>query len=214
MQDLMAVSIPLETELSYISQEAGPVTTDDLSHIIREASIIPSETMAFNMYFKTIERTIPRSSADIIVKPNKTRLGLEKIVILPPLNEPQLFQVLNGGRLEELRVNYPGFFSSTDDFAEGAEALGILRDNLDFLQKAGYELSISPFRIGHYIVQVPSSFSGFSRDYGAKVNLRTKEMIKGKPERKLVLSFTQDMESSREVRVYREILNLLNRSLE
>ena len=209
----MAVVIPYETELTYIDQEVGPVSSYDLLYFIRKAPIINSETMSFDLRFEASEGEIHGSSADIIIDPIKARPGLEKIVVPSPGNESQFLQILNGGKLETLDLGYPSFSSPKDAFASGAKAFEILKDNLEILQKAGYELNTSPFRIGHYIVELPSP-QGFIRGYGAKVYLRTTELLKGKPERKLVLSFTKDVELSREVIVYREILNLFNASRE
>ena len=208
-----AISIPYETKLTYINQEIGPIDAGHLSYLLGKIPGINSETMSFELFFKARQGFISGSSADLTIDLEKSRLGLEKIVFPSPRDEAHLLRILNGGKLETLNLEFPPFSASRDDFAYGAKAFGVLWDNLETLKEAGYESDVSRFTVGHHVVELPYPF-GYFRAYGAKVKLKTEQLIKGKPERKLVLSFTQDMESSKEVRIYKELLDLFNRNLE
>src|SRR3989339_607386 len=81
----------------------------------------------------------------------------------------------------------------------------ILKDNLELFKSNGYKIDPKSFSIGHNVIPLPDRYPGFfCHSYTAKINVCTQELIKGKSERKLVLSYTSDMTTSNEFAVYSE----------
>lgn len=199
------MSLEYREDVHYTTKEVGPITSDDLLSLIAGAPV-SSETMYFNLRLLSNQEVLPNSSADIAINPNKGTMNLRKISVPLPHNNSEFSRILEGGRLRRLSLEYPGFRSEKSDFNLGSKALEIARDNLEFLLKAGYDLD--SVCLGHYMVKVPGNHPGFfTKSYGALVHVKTHELIKDQPERKLVLSFTGDKKDSEEVKVYQKIFS-------
>lgn len=203
----MTTPIPYEKELVYQSQEVGPINREHIARLIRDMPVFTSSTL-FYMDFVATLGYVPKSRADLRVDREKRQLYLENCVFPSgKVVDIGFRRILDGGKLKELSLHYPESHGTQEDFLVGGDALEIVKENMPYLKEAGYEIDAATFKIGHHIVRVPDGFPGFfTTSYGAKVLIATQELIKGKPERKLVLDFTHDVESSNEVRVYREFL--------
>jgi len=209
----MTATIPYEKDLVYKTLEAGPLNPGDIWKLIEAVPSHLTSTTFFNMVFLASQGAIPESSADLRIDREKEMLYLEQI------NYPsggdgdksKFKGALTGGKLERLSLRYPGFPGTQEDFLHGGHGFEILRNNLADLREASYDLIISSFGIAHYLVEVSPRYPGFfQRDYKGKVSVRAEELIKGKPERKLVLKFTSDLSESPEAKAYSEVIGLIN----
>jgi len=130
-----------------------------------------------------------------------------------PQNRSQFVVVLDGGKLEKLSLDYPGFHGKEEDFWNAGKALRIVGFNLERFRRSGYLLDPSSLKLSHHLVKTTNSFApAFFSNYAGRINLRTEEMVKDEPERKLVLAFTHDLADSDEVMAYREILDSIDSS--
>ena len=206
----MVVQLELVDGLHYETYEAGPLT--EIYYPFLDRIPFSENTAYFSLDFLARRGIIPDTNATMTVNTQERRLELEE----GPYGMSNIVNLLNGGRIEKLQLRYPPLNRKEGEyFDKGEEAFRILRDNFELLEENSYNPDISSLRVMHYIVKAygggfaPSMFSSFT----GKVHLKTQELVKGKPERKLVLSFTHDLESSPEVVAYKELLDSVNHAV-
>ena len=204
----MIKSIPYEKHLSYTTKEFGPLKPRDLSFLFDSVPLTEA-SMTFHLDFFASRGVIPGTSAEIRVVRAGKRLSFEEF----NFNDVPFHNILSGGKIERLSLSYPGFKSSMQDAFYGAEAFQIVRENKRDLRVAGYYLDSSSFALRHHLVECTrsSDIEFYSRRYQGKVVVATEELVQGKPDRKIVLSYTSDLAESEEVKVYSKALDLLRR---
>lgn len=211
----MEVEIPwAERRVVREECEVGPVTNEDVEYLLKNAPTTRSPSF-FRLDFVAEEDAIPETSAKVIINPKGKGFifGLEDIHF-PYIDEAAGFnQILDGGRLETLSLEYPGRRQGKrEDYGVAGRALGFLGRNLQTFFNYGYKVVPSSLTIANYMVQVPQSFApGLFSSYTGKLAISTDEMIKGEPEIKLILGFTHDIEDSVEVQRYKQIFDAIKK---
>jgi hypothetical protein len=199
-----------EGPLCFETYEVGPIRSEDIFFLLENAPETESATF-FGMRFLAELGTIPGSSADLTIDLKRKGLGLKNSFIPSPKNRSQFEATLDGGKLEKLSLDYPDFHGKKEDFWNAGKALKIVGWNLKRFQRNDYSLDPSSLKLSHYLVETPNRFApAFFCNYLGRINLRTKEMVKGGSKRKLVLTFTHDLADSDEVRAYRELLDSID----
>ena len=194
------MTIPYEHRVSFNTQEIGPIESNTLASL--EIAPTTSESILLSLNFlATGNDILAKSSAEILVDTENEAMYMGKIHIPQPENSEEFKKLLNVMKLERLTFTQ----RTKEDFLSGSKALKILKDNLELFKSNGYKIDPKSFSIGHNVIQLPDRYPGFfCHSYTAKINVCTQELIKGKSERKLVLSYTSDMTTSNEFAVYSE----------
>lgn len=199
------MGLPYERHLHFITEEEGPISPGTLESLF-EMAPTTSDTLSFSLSFIAQPGSaLPGSTAKLQIDPNNgNRIVLEEKYI-PDVTNPKLFtRILEGVKFERLNLSYPAFRQTEEHFSSGSKALEILKSNLKAFRETGYSIDPMHIRLGHYVVRAPETHPGFfSNSYQGKVVISTEELIKDRPERKLILSYTGDMEKSPEVAAYK-----------
>jgi hypothetical protein len=209
------VNIPsAPRKLNYQTYEVGPVNSEDLLFFIERVPQTEVTTF-FGFNFLAEQGIVPRSSAELNINLEEGRLDLNNVKFPYSKNQSQFETILNGGKLENLILEFPGSQGLKKKCPLGGKAFEIMKENLEILGEAGYDLVVRSFILVHYVMDCTTSRDAtfYSKSYTGKVIVNTEELIKDQPERKLVLSYTPDIASSDEVSAYRKILDNIGSSI-
>lgn len=210
----MTIDIPYVSEdLILEHYEVGPVTSQDVTYLLTNVPKTESTTH-FRISFNALDDVIRGSSGRLSIDIKGERFRFSDVSLSEPSNREEFERILDGGRLEHLNLRYPGQYAKKEYFDVGGRALTFLGRHLKSFLDTRYEAEVSSLIIGHYLVEVSQRFEpGLFASYAPRIAITTGEMVKGEPERKLILGFTHDLKDSLEVGAYRGIFDSIKAKL-
>jgi len=201
------VSLEYIDKLHHESVEVGNVTSSDLVKILVNAPISDSPTY-FCADFRASKGAIPETLGELLFDAGNIFLGNVKYLYYVRGRE-EFDAAIRGGKLEELKIDFPGYEGGVEDLMMGGKALGSFRGVLGTLMDDnGYELLVPSFKVAHYVVQTKTQHPGFfSKSISGKISLSTSAMVKGQEPRKLVFSYTRDVMETPEFNAYKSLIS-------
>lgn len=209
--------IPYVDNVVHKREEVGNVSSDDLVKLILGAPK-SYEPAYFSMKFLARCCSIPKSSGKLNANGVNSRNSSPVFYVQDvKLFDEGLFEdfenIIRGGKLETLAVDFPGSQGGIELLWSGGTALQAFKFYLPILMGNGYELKKQEFTLAHHVVRTKDAHPGFfSTSIAGKLAVTTTQMVLGEEPMKLVFAYTHDVMQSPEFTVYKGLVDEIRQS--
>jgi hypothetical protein len=199
--------------LSHSRDEFGPVNSKDLSYLLERIPKRPSVPTSVRLSL-TKNKDFRDIQGKLVYDQRTDSLTFDKIDFsreaLRNLSEKPKEIIIN-----DIRLDYPDFLGSVEDYFKGNRVLTIFSERLRDYKSEGYELYVPDFRIMTHMVQVVNRGPQLmpTGSYCGHLVLTTEELIKGKGQSKLVFMHSNEGEKTPEFEEYRALIKDLDLGL-